>query len=1022
MALRPQDRYASPTALAEEIERWLGDEPVSAYPESLTARLGRWVRHHKAQVAVAAAFLAILGTTALAVVFVRQAHSRQADAQTRADEKENEAKSMRELRDIAETQRARAANEQARAEAAEALAHRYRYATDMKVAQRAWDYSQSQELLALLKRYEPDRPAAPDLRGFEWHHWWRLIHCQLAQIDADAVPVTAFSPDGKSFASSGEGGVIVVRDAWTMQESFVLKGHPNKVTALAFCDDGRQLASGGQDKTVKVWDLAQRREVRSLEGHTAGVRAIAFSPGGDRLASASEDKTTRLWDARTGREVRPPRTFRGEVWAVAFSPDGKRLATGGLADSPQVWDAATGQTLFALTQGQEIIFSVAFSPDGKRLASSGIAIQLWDTTSGRPVQTLKGHNGPVTAVDFSPDGARLASASSDGTVRLWNTTTGATQFSLPRHNGMVTSVVFSPEGTRVASGSMDKTIKIWEVTHAPGVRRFPQETSGISTRITFSPDGRRLASANSFDKLVKVWDAWTGRRLLALPAHPSITAVAFSPDGNRLATAWDKTVRIWGSSSGQQFLSLEGHAGSVRTVAYASDGKRLASGGSDRTVKVWDTATGEAVLTLDNHTAGVESVTFSSDGRRLAAAAEDGTVNVWDVLSGEQVATIRGAGRVVVFSPDGKHLATAGLNAPVKVWDAASGSEQLSLQGHRGLSLAVVFSPDGRRLASGGDEGAVRVWDAVTGYEVLFLQPDVSGVSGIAFSPDGRFLAAASGAVGITIWDGESQQPQSAAARLEILKQRWLFWHQAQAEVSQQQKSWFAAAFHLSHLLQANPASSLFLTKRGAAYAELGDWARASADFAQGRKVASGDPIVDCVCSLCCLQQGDRDGYRRICTDMLGRWGQTENPDVVFHMLRCAVLVPDVVSDTAVLVRLADSAQKSRIMRHHVLKVRGAALYRAGRFEEAAEELRRAIREEGKGGDGWEQLFLAMALHQLKQDSEAHQWLNKAIPQREAEQGNAKSELTGTELDWTQRLDVAVLQLEAQALLTEKGH
>jgi WD40 repeat protein/tRNA A-37 threonylcarbamoyl transferase component Bud32 len=597
-----------------------------------------------------------------------------------------------------------------------------------------------------------------------------------------------------------------------------------------------------------------------------------------------------------------------------------------------------------------------------------------------------------------------------------------TKVSAPLEAVCLKAMALRPDGTRLASGSMDKMIRIWEVTNAPGLFRLPQETSGTS-RITFSPDGRRLASANSHDKLVKVWDTRTGRRLLALPAHPGLTRVAFSTDGQRLATAWDKTVRVWGSSSGQQFLILEGHAGTVWAIASAPDGKRLASGSQDGAVKVWDLATGEAVLCLDNHPAGVESVAFSSDGRRLAVATQDGTVKVWDAGSGELGATFRVPGRFgveVAFSPDGKQLATAGADGPVKVWDAASGREQLSLQGHRGPPLSVVFSPDGRRLASGGFEGAVRVWDTVTGFEVLTLQPDITGVSGLAFSPDGRRLASASSVLGITIWEAEAPQSQPAGGHLEILKQRWLFWHLAEVDVSLQQKSWFAAAFHLSRLLEANPRSSLLLTKRGNAYAELGDWKRASDDFDQGRKATSGDPIVACLCSLCSLQQGDRDSHRRICREMLGSWGQIQNPDVLFHILRCAVVVPDVVPDAAELIQLADKAQESRIVRHHVIKLRGAALYRAGRFQEAAEALRRAIREEGKGGDRWEQLFLAMALHQLQQKPEAQQWLDQAIRGTEALQGNAMSVPKGDELDWTYRLDVAMLRLEAEALLKEK--
>jgi WD40 repeat protein len=759
----PKDRYHSADALAEDLRRFLADEPIRARQVSAAERAGRWCKRNPVVAGLLAAVFVLLAAVA---GLTSAGYLREAALHAEADRQRQEADRQRiaavgqrreadRQRASADAAQAQAEGEASRARAAEQEMRRQWYAASNNLIQPAWDTGQVGRLRALLAETE----AYAD-RGFEWYYWQRLCHldehtfighrseilsvswspdgARLATGSYDGtakvwdaaggperltlrghlclIYSVSWSPDGTRVATGSQDGTAKVWNATSGRVLLTLEGHSNSVTSVSWSPDGKRLATGSGDGTARVWDAFGGRVLLTLEGHRSAVRAVCWSPDGSRVATASYDGTAKVWDAASGRDRVTMRGHAGKVYSVSWSADATKLATGSEDGTAKVWDAVGGTERLNLGGHAGLVYEVSWSADGTRLAtasSDGIA-KMWDVVDGRERLILKGHTSSVRSVSWSPDGGRLATGSADGTAKVWNAGGGREQLILKGHTGPVGSVSWSPDGAHVATGSYDGTAKVWDAAGGPAQINLEGHAGPVGS-VSWSPDGKRLATGG-WDRVAKMWDLAGHREIGTLKGHTSpIRSVSWSPDGTRLATgSLDGTAKVWDTANGQELLTLKRHTGVVSSVSWSPDGKRLATGSYDGTAKAWDAAGGTVRLTLEGHTGLIYSVSWSPDGMRLATGSGDGSAKIWDANAGREVRTLKGNTsqvRSVSWSPDGTRLATGSLDGTAKVWDAAGGSELLTLKGHAG-EVIVSWSPDGTRLATGSYDGTAKVWEA----------------------------------------------------------------------------------------------------------------------------------------------------------------------------------------------------------------------------------------------------------------------------------------------------------------------
>jgi WD40 repeat protein len=735
-------RYRSAAEFADDIDNYLRGEPLIAGPESMTYRISKFVRRHRAPVA-AASVVAVVLLLATVISMVLYGWAR------------NRAEDYRRLLYVNQT----------------ALAHS---------AYRDADVDRARTLLT---------NCPVDLREFAWSYLWRL--CSVVPdtptiLHSDHVNAVAFSPTAEILATAS-GNMIMLWHTSTHKSQGTLEDHTDTVLSLAFSPDGTMLVSGSKDRTAILWDLASRQQVRVLRGpkETVGTAAVTFSHDGMTISaafSAGKSSAVMLWDVNTGESVSLPLEGDKLVFSAAFSSDDKMLAVAG-RQITTLWDIVSRQKITTIQGDGGHVNSVAFLPDGRILARTGTdgMLRFWDVETREELATINAHTAPIHSLAISPDGAALATASADSTIRLWDTTTYQMTARLRGHTSEVRCVAFSANSTALVSASKDCTAKLWLPAPQPDSDTLIGHNR-IVDGVVFTSDSKRVISSGFGFPSVKMWDVVSGRDLsptLGKPLPGWAACVDLSPDDKILAIGTDGLV-LWDMTARRKIgvLSHRNDVGeeSANCAVFSPDGKTLATHTYQRTFRLWDVATWRELIRIDGYGSHHSAVAFSPDGNMLAVPKHNNpSITLWETSAlragqGDSPLTILIGHseqiNAVAFSPNGATLASGSHDTTIRLWDLATKSTTATLTGHTSNVQSLAFSPDGRTLASGGNDGTVRLWNLLLNKQVAVLEGHLSAVWKVAFSPDGQILASTSIDGTLKLW--------RAATELEIQTQESL--------------------------------------------------------------------------------------------------------------------------------------------------------------------------------------------------------------------------------------------------------
>lgn len=504
---------------------------------------------------------------------------------------------------------------------------------------------------------------------------WRTADwAETFSLPDHAAPV-AFSPDGRLLAANSASGVRVYESSNGELVAEVPAGMP----PFAFDPQGKLIAADSTDGIV-LWNINARKPLRHL-GSSQGIftdprmrtmNALAFSPDGSSVVAArnvlreGSIYVLDAWAAATGEKMAGMPLHRdavehvGMVSGVAFAPSGPLVASGSHDHSIRLWDLETGQCVKRLYGNLSEVWAVAFAADGQGLISGAKdgTVRLWPTNVADKDRVYEGNWTPI---QFSKDGQLLAAINEQSRFVLLNLKTGEPedQLELSRVPSRLWSGAISEDFRILVEPLADGGLRVWDLKSRESKSLDTGELRKPWTAL--APDGYTLLAGGGASAL---W--WNLRAVSEPPLLIEGRRALFSRNGAVLVMLHDRSFSVWDPNvrGRKSVFPVDTDFGFVTALSLSDDGSILAAGSDpitevENAIRMWDTSTGKLLGVCKGHTQGVRWLAFAPDGKTLASVSDDSTLRFWNVETQQELLSIRRLAepfRDILFSPDGNWL------------------------------------------------------------------------------------------------------------------------------------------------------------------------------------------------------------------------------------------------------------------------------------------------------------------------------------------------------------------------------
>jgi WD40 repeat protein/predicted Ser/Thr protein kinase len=410
------------------------------------------------------------------------------------------------------------------------------------------------------------------------------------------------------------------------------------------------------------------------------------------------------------------------------------------------YEHATSPIMDVANQG-DVVFDVAVSHDGSLCAACARnhQIRVWDAKTSQLVRKLSLADSRLQfqSLDFSPNKSELVAGSTDGWLRIYDPSAGDQPLREIKHGKQVSLVRYSPDGKWVLSAADEGAVRIWNARDLTKVQEIPSGMDGFRDA-HFSPDGAEIAILGGGDGPIRIWDIETRQRLKQLSPNEGASTLAYSDDGQTIATgSFNALLRIW-SVADERLVHTERMIWPIGDLEFLKQSRILALVTRGGELYVYDTDRRLELKTLQTHNMTPGVLARSANGNWLAIGSGDGAIKTVrsETLLRQGVfwqheKPIRG----LAFLPD-RRLVAASAAGSLWIWDLQRGEHDELKPADVAIS-DLAIQPGGEFIATGGPKSKFAIWNTKTRQLCEEIDTGGDGVAALSFSSSGQRLAVA---------------------------------------------------------------------------------------------------------------------------------------------------------------------------------------------------------------------------------------------------------------------------------------